>query len=69
MLGTMDNGKTVQVVVAMRVRCWCGFSTDEEFLLDMPHDKAQSMQVYEPGKCPDCGGLIRIHVKRTSALH
>ena len=53
----------------MYVKCWCGYVTDEEFLLDMPHDKAQSMQVCEAGKCPDCGGLIRIHVKRTSALH
>lgn len=65
----MQDQKTVQVVVAMRVKCWCGYANDEDFLLDMPHDRSQPMQACESGKCPDCGGLIRIHLKRTSASH
>jgi hypothetical protein len=64
----MDE-KTDQVVVSMRAKCWCGYANAEDFLLDMPHDKAQPMQACELSACPDCGAPIRIHLKRTSALH
>ena len=69
MLPAMPNENAVPVVLTMRVECWCGYATDEEFLLDMPHERAQPMQASETGKCPECGSLIRIHLKRTSALH
>jgi hypothetical protein len=61
--------KTEQVVVSMRVKCWCGYANAEDFLLDMPHDKAQPMQACDLIACPDCGAPIRIHLKRTIALH
>lgn len=59
---------TVPVILSMRVKCWCGYASDQDFLLDMPHDKAQSMQASELTACPDCGAPIRIHLKRTSTL-
>jgi hypothetical protein len=65
----MADENTAPVVVSLRVKCGCGYVDDEDFLLDMPHDKAQPMQAYELSACPDCGALIRIHLKRTSALH
>ena len=68
-LGPMAEENTVPVVVSMRVKCGCGYADDEDFLVDMPHDKAQPMQACELSACPDCGALIRIHLKRTSALH
>ena len=64
----MEDERTVQVVVAMRVKCWCGYATDEEFLFDMPHDKAQPMETSGDAACPDCGTPIRIHLKRKQAL-
>ena len=68
MLPAMEERKTVQVVVSMRVKCWCGYANDEDFLLDMPHEKAQPTQALELSACPDCGAPIRIHLKRTSPL-
>jgi hypothetical protein len=65
----MTDENTVPVVISMRVKCWCGYANDEDFLLDMPHDKAQPMQACELSACPDCGAPIRIYLKRTSALH
>ena len=69
-LAAMAEENTVRVVVSMRVKCWCGYASEEDFLLDMPHDKAQPMQACELSACPDCGAPIRIHLcKRTSGLH
>jgi len=62
----MADENTVPVFLSMRVKCWCGYASDQDFLLDMPHDKAQSMQASELAACPDCGAPIRIHLKRTS---
>ena len=62
----MSDENTVPVFLSMRVKCWCGYASDQDFLLDMPHDKAQSMQASELTACPDCGAPIRIHLKRTS---
>lgn len=64
----MADENTVPVFLSMRVKCWCGYASDQDFLLDMPHDKAQSMQASELTACPDCGAPIRIHLKRTSTL-
>lgn len=62
----MADENTVPVLLSMRVKCWCGYASDQDFLLDMPHDKAQSMQASELTACPDCGAPIRIHLKRTT---
>ena len=64
----MTDENTVPVVISMRVKCWCGYANDEDFLLDMPHDKAHPMQTYELSACPNCGAPIRIQLKRTNAL-
>lgn len=68
MLASMADEKTVLIVVTMRITCGCGCAHAEEFSFDMEHDKAQPMEAYEPGTCPDCGIPTRIHLKRTSAL-
>jgi hypothetical protein len=69
-LALMAEENTVQVIVSMRVKCWCGYANEEDFLLDMPLEKAQPMQAHELSACPDCGAPIRIHlIKRTNALH
>jgi hypothetical protein len=62
----MTDEDTVPVFLSMRIKCWCGYASDQDFLLDMPQDKAQSMQSSELTACPDCGAPIRIHLKRTS---
>jgi hypothetical protein len=62
----MADETTVPVLLSMRVKCWCGYASDQDFLLDMPQNKAQSMQASELTACPDCGAPIRIHLKRTS---
>jgi hypothetical protein len=62
----MADQTTVPVLLSMRVKCWCGYASDQDFLLDMPPNKAQSMQASELTACPDCGAPIRIHLKRTS---
>jgi ribosomal protein L32 len=64
----MVTKNTVQVVMSTRVNCWCGYANDEDFLLDIPDDKAQPMKACELSACPDCGALIRIHLKRTGAM-
>jgi hypothetical protein len=27
--------------------------------------KSQPMEAYEPGKCPECGAPVQMHLKRT----
>ena len=56
----------VPVVVRMRVECArCGHTEDETYEFDMPFAKSQSMEAYEPGKCPECGASIDMQLKRT----
>ena len=62
----MADENTVPVFLSMRVKCWCGYASDQDFLLDMPQEKAHSMEVSELTACPDCGAPIRIHLKRTN---
>ena len=50
----------------MRVECArCGHQEDETYEFDVPLAKAQPMQAYEPGKCPECKAPITMHLKRT----
>ena len=50
----------------MRVECAsCGHTEDETYEFDMPFSKSQPMEASEPGKCPDCGAPIQMHLKRT----
>jgi hypothetical protein len=67
-LAVMAYENTVPVLLSMRAKCWCGYANDQDFLLDMPHDKAQPMEALELTACPDCGAPIRVHLKRTSML-
>jgi hypothetical protein len=56
----------VPVVVRMQVECdMCGYTEDESYEFDMPFAKSQPMEADEPGKCPDCGAPIEMHLKRT----
>jgi hypothetical protein len=60
----MDN--RIPVVVRMRVECdGCGHTEDETYEFDMPFAKAQAMEAYEPGWCPECGASVQMHLKRT----
>jgi hypothetical protein len=59
----MDN--RIPVVVRMHVECGrCGHTEDETYEFHMPFAKSQPMDAYEPGKCPECGAPIQIHLKR-----
>lgn len=50
----------IPVVVRMRVECVrCGHAEDDTYGFDLPFAKAQAMEAYEPGKCPECGAPIR----------
>ena len=33
----------------------------------MPLAKSQLMEAYEPGKCPECGAPLHMHLERTQA--
>jgi endogenous inhibitor of DNA gyrase (YacG/DUF329 family) len=58
--------KRIPVSVRMRVECArCGHTEDDTYEFDMPFAKSQPMEAYEPGKCPECGGPIHMHLKRT----
>jgi ribosomal protein S27AE len=49
-----------------RVECGSGGHTeDETYEFDRPFANSQPMEAYEPGKCPDCGAAIQMHLKRT----
>ena len=64
MLAGMDDD--IPVVVRMRVECdRCGHHEDEAFEFDMPIDKAQPREECVPGKCPECGAPVHMHLKRT----
>ena len=54
----------IPVVVRMHVECKCGHVEDETYEFDMPFKKAQAMEANEPGKCPECGEPVQIHLKR-----
>lgn len=59
------DAKKIPVVVRMRVECAaCGHHEDEMYEFDMPIAKAQAMEGYEPGKCPECGAAVQMHLKR-----
>ena len=56
----------IPVVVRTRVECArCGHTADETYEFDMPFAKSQPMEAYDPGKCPECGGPIEMHLKRS----
>lgn len=60
----MDN--RIPVVVRMHVECTkCGHTENEAYEFDMPFAKSQPMEADEPGKCPECGAAIQMHLKRT----
>jgi ribosomal protein S27AE len=55
----------IPVIVRMRVECArCGHAEDEESAFDLPLAKAQPIESYEPGTCPECGAPIHMHLKR-----
>ena len=59
----MEN--QIPVVVRMRVECArCGHTEDEIYEFEMPFAKSQPMEAYEPGKCPECGVQIQMHLVR-----
>jgi hypothetical protein len=50
----------------MQVECaMCGYAEDDTYEFDMPFTKSHPMEADEPGKCPDCGAPIEMHLKRT----
>ena len=53
----------IRVVVRMRVECArYGHAEDETYEFDLPLAKAQPMEAYEPGKRPECGAQIHMHL-------
>jgi hypothetical protein len=53
-------------VVRMRVECArCGHTEYERFEFDMPFSKSKPKEAHEPGKCPERGAQILMHLKRT----
>jgi len=56
----------IPVGVMMHVECArCGHTEYETYEFDMPFAKSQPMEAYDPGKCPECGGPIEMHLKRS----
>lgn len=59
----------IPVIVRMTVECAkCGHAEADRYEFDMPRAKAQPMESDEPGKCPDCGAPVQIHLKRTQQV-
>ena len=57
--------KRIPVVVRMHVECAkCGHTEDETYEFDMPFARSQQEEKDEPGKCPECGEPVHIHLKR-----
>lgn len=57
------------VVVRMRVECaQCGHNEDETYEFDMPGNTAQPVEADEPGKCPECGAAVQMHLQRSRQL-
>ena len=62
----LPTDKRIPVTVRMRVECaTCGHTEDDTYEYELPFRKAQPMEAYEPGKCPECGAPIKMHLKRT----
>jgi endogenous inhibitor of DNA gyrase (YacG/DUF329 family) len=60
---------TYPVVVRMRVECArCGHAEDDTYEFDMPRAKAQPRGESVPGKCPECGCPLHMHLKRTQRV-
>ena len=58
--------RRIPVVVRLRVECArCGHTEDDTFEFDVPFTKSQPMEGEEPGKCPECGAPILMHLTRT----
>jgi hypothetical protein len=69
MLTSVSDDNDIPVVVTMRVKCKrCGNTEDETYEFDMPVEKAEPMEGREPGKCPECGASLLIHLKRVKQL-
>ena len=59
----------IPVVVRMSVECAkCGHTEDDTYEFDLPLAKAQPMEGYEPGTCPECGAPVQMHLKRTQRM-
>ena len=55
----------IPVVVRMRVACArCGHAEDDTYEFDLLLPKAQAMEAYEPGKCPECKAPTLMHLER-----
>lgn len=53
----------------MRVKCNKRRHTEAEtYEFDMPVEKAEEMEGREPGKYPDCGAPLLIHMTRVKQL-
>jgi endogenous inhibitor of DNA gyrase (YacG/DUF329 family) len=59
----------IPVIVRMRVKCAnCGHDEDQTYEFDMPIAEAQEMVERTPGKCPDCGAPVSIHLGRKQQM-
>ncbi|HEY4448745.1 MAG TPA: hypothetical protein VGN03_09110 [Steroidobacteraceae bacterium] len=66
-LAGMDDD--IPVVVRMRVECArCGHAEDDMYEFDMPRAESEPMEEYVPGKCPERGSPIHMHLKRTQQV-
>ena len=41
-----------------------GHTESDTFEFTTPLAKARPMEAYEPGKCPECGATVQMHLKR-----
>jgi len=56
----------IPVVVRMQVECaTCGHTEEDTYEFSLPFAESQPLEAYEPSKCPDCGALVHMHLKRT----
>jgi ribosomal protein S27AE len=59
----------IPVTVRMRVECArCGHAEDDTFEFDMSCDNSEPMAEAVPGKCPECGARVVMHLSRTQQV-
>ena len=63
---TSNLDHDIPVVVRVRVECArCGHAEDESYECDMPRAKVQPREESMPGRCPECGAPMHMHLRRT----
>lgn len=65
----MDDDAPTPVLVRLTVKCdRCGYGLDELYQFRTSVEEAEPKEGCEPGKCPQCGAKLLIHLKREKQL-